>query len=250
MNILKSELLNQFDWLSHGFFDRTEGYSSKDYDSLNVGINRGDDDNLVLKNRTKITEQFDTDISNMIILNQTHSNIVHVIDQDNIEQYKFKSVDQALGNKGDAIITKESGLLIGVNTADCAPILLCDTETKYIAVIHAGWRGIVRDIIENTVSKLSQLGCKNLISVIGPCIQFDSFEVNKDDIPHQYHNFVKLYKNSWHFDMAKLAMQKLLVSGVNKVIKLPINTFTDENYFSYRRSNGKTGVQFSGIIKR
>ena len=248
MNIIKAENLDTINWISHGFFDRTDGFSSGPHDSLNVGINRGDDNNLVLKNRAKIAESFGVDLSAMVILNQTHSGIVHIIDESNINKYKYKSVEQALKNEGDAIITKLPNLLIGVNTADCAPILLCDTEKQYIAAIHSGWRGTIGCIIENTVEKLKMLGCSNLVAAIGPCVNI--LKVSKNDIPPKYSDFVNICDGDVYFNMARLIIKKLTKYDVSDVLNLNINTISQENFFSYRRLNGVTGVQFSGIIKK
>lgn len=248
MNMIKSEALLAIDFIDHGFFDRTGGESQGTFESLNVGIGRGDDDKTVLKNREKIAESFEVPVSNLIILNQTHGDVVHVIDSKNKKNYQFKDVKQALTNKGDAIITKEKNLLIGVNTADCAPVLLCDRTSQYIAVIHAGWRGSNGKIIENTLAKMKDLGCQDIVAAIGPCLQKRCFEIQDDMGMKIDRKYVSYSGEKTLFDMQSQVLEKLMKNGAKTVSKMNVDTLTNENYFSYRRTGEKTGVQFSGIV--
>jgi YfiH family protein len=248
MNIIKSDPLNEINFINHGFFDKTGGESKGNFDSLNVGFNRGDDDQIVLKNRKKIAEYFEVNISDLIILNQVHGDIVHVIDKNNVDKYKFKNIEQANLNEGDAIITNQKGLLIGISTADCAPILLCDKDKKYIAAIHAGWRGATGDIIENTIKKMKDLGCNNLTAVIGPCMQKRYFEIKEDVIKLVEKKYLSVFAGKTLFDMQLLILEKLLKNSIKTVSKLNIDTMANDNYFSYRRQGGISGTQFSGIM--
>ncbi len=246
MNITKSDILAEIKFIDHGFFDRTGGKSIGKFESLNVGINRGDEN--ALENRKNIAEHFGVSLSDLIILNQKHSDIVHVITKKNLEQYKFKDIDQTLRNEGDAIITNLKNLLIGVNTADCAPILLCDKDLQYIAAIHAGWRGSNGKIIENTIEKMKDLGCKNIVAAIGPCLQKRYFEVKNDIISQMDRRYISFIGEKTLFDMQLQVLEKLIKSGVKSVSKLNIDTFSNDNYFSYRKLGENCGLQFSGII--
>ena len=250
MNVMTSDLLSGIDFIEHGFFDRMDGESTGTYESLNVGIGRGDDDDVVLKNRKKIAEHFGLPVENLVILNQKHGDTVHVIDAKNKNKYLFKNVEQAIQNEGDAIVTNEKGILIGVNTADCAPILLCDRDAKYIAVIHAGWRGSNGKIIENTLEKMKSLGCKNIVACIGACLQRLHFEV-KNDIEFKVdRRYISYSDDTTLFDMQLQILEKLLANGAKSVAKMDIDTFSNLNYFSKRRIGDQTGVQFSGLILR
>lgn len=246
MNITKSDILTEIKFIDHGFFDRTGGESTGKFESLNVGINRGDEN--ALNNREKIAEYFGVSLSDLVILNQKHGDVVHIITEENLEQYKFKSIDQALKNEGDAIITNIKNLLIGVNTADCAPILLCDKDLKYIAVIHAGWRGSNGQIIENTIEKMKFLGCKNIIAAIGPCLQKRYFEIKSNTNSQIDRKYISFIGEKALFDMQRQVLEKLMKSGVKSVSKLNIDTISNNNYFSYRRLGENCGLQFSGII--
>ncbi len=248
MNVMTTDLLSEIDFINHGFFDSTDGESTDTYESLNVGIGRGDNDENVIKNRTRIAEYFGVTVENLIILNQKHSDIVHVIDAKNKEKYLFKTPGQALQNEGDAIITKEKGLLIGVNNADCAPILLCDKTAKYIAAIHAGWRGSNGKIIENTIEKMKSLGCKDIVASIGPCLQRIHFEIQSDIDFQIDRKYVSYDGTRTLFDMQLQVLEKLMRNGVKTVSKLNVDTYSNVNFFSRRRIGENTGVQFSGII--
>lgn len=246
MNITKSDALTEIGFIDHGFFDRTGGESVGRFESLNVGINRGDDN--VLKNRAKIANHFGVTLSELVILNQKHSDVVHVITKENIAQYKFQNIEQALENEGDAIITNLKNLLIGVNTADCAPILLCDKDSKYIGVIHAGWRGSNGRIIENTVAKMKSFGCNNISAAIGPCLQKQYFEVKEDMLSQMDNKYISQIDDKLFFDMQLQVFEKLLKLGVKSVSKQNIDTLSNDNYFSYRQLGKNCGLQFSGII--
>ncbi|MBQ9335312.1 MAG: laccase domain-containing protein [Alphaproteobacteria bacterium] len=248
MNVLTSDLLSGIDFVAHGFFDRTDGESSETYESLNVGIARGDDEEKVINNRKKIAEYFEISVENLVILNQKHSDTVHIINADNKAAYLFGGVAEALKNEGDALITKEPGVLIGVNTADCAPILLCDKGAGYVAAIHAGWRGSNGQIIENTIAEMKSLGCKTIVASIGPCLQRIHFEI-KDDIDFQIdRQYVSYDEGRTLFDMQLQILEKLMKNGVKTVSKMNVDTYSNTNYFSKRRIGEKTGVQFSGIM--
>lgn len=246
MNITKSDTLTEIGFIDHGFFDRTGGESVGKFESLNVGINRGDDN--VLKNREKIANHFGVTLSELVILNQKHGDVVHVITKENVGQYKFQNIEQALENEGDAIITNLKNLLIGVNTADCAPILLCDKDSKYIGVIHAGWRGSNGKIIENTVAKMKSLGCNNIVAAIGPCLQKQYFEVKEDMLSQMDNKYISQIDDKLFFDMQLQVFEKLLKLGVKSVSKSNIDTLSNDNYFSYRQLGKNCGLQFSGII--
>jgi YfiH family protein len=250
MNVTQSDTLSEIKFIDHGFFGRTGGNSVGNFESLNVGLEKGDDEQTVLQNREKVAQHFGLTIFDVVVLQQTHSDNVHVIDSKNAKDYKFVDIKKALTNEGDAIITNEKGLLIGVTTADCAPILVCDKNQKYIAAIHAGWKGTVGNVIENTIDKMKSLGCKDMVAAIGPCVQKRYFEIKFDVARHINNRY--LYKNESKilFDMPLLILDKLMATGVKTVSKIGIDTTSNDNYFSCRRQGNSYGVQFSGIMIR
>ncbi len=246
MKPIQNILLNKYKNVKHGFF---RGFDSKGV-SLSVGINIGNNE-VAINNRQRIASYFGVEFNNLIILNQKHSNIVHVINDSNINKYKYTSIENALNNEGDAIITNIPNILIGVNTADCAPILLFDHIKNYIAVIHSGWRGTLGNIVENTITELKELGCNHLIASIGPCISKDNLELERKLIPNIYKKFTKdTSEEKCCLDMTGLIISKLHnYKIIENISSVNINTFTNKNFYSYRRSKQKReGLQFSGIL--
>lgn len=248
MNIIKTDLLSKIDFIDHGFFGNEGGLSEGDFESLNVGFGRGDSDENVVKNREIIAKNFGVSVSRLVLLNQKHESTVHVIDKKNVGAYEFKDPKQASSIEGDAIITDQKGLLIGVNTADCAPILLADETAKFIGVIHAGWKGAVGSVIENTIDTMKSLGCKNICASIGPCIQRISFEVDGELADLVGRKYLTIAGDRTFFDMQYYILEKLLKNGAKTVSKINCDTVTNNEFFSYRRQHGTCGVQFSGII--
>ena len=126
--------------------------------------------------------------------------------------------------------------------------MLCDKSEKYIAVIHAGWRGSNGKIIENTLEKMKSFGCKNIVACIGACLQRLHFEV-KNDIDFQVdRKYISYLDDKTLFDMQLQILEKLFANGVKFVAKMDIDTYSDTNYFSKRRIGDHTGVQFSGLM--
>jgi YfiH family protein len=249
--ILKSDALSEIAAIDHGFCNRRGGMSGGVFESLNVGFGRGDDSEKVIKNREIISNRFGITPSQFVTLNQVHSDIVRFVNSDNIEEYKFSDPENMNRMEGDAIITNVAETLIGIHTADCAPILLCDEKAGFVSAIHSGWRGTVGRIIENTVAMLIGLGCKNLVVAIGPCIQKPSFEVNDEIINNVDRKYISTIENKKFFDMPQMIYDKFAANNEVKVItRIGVDTVSDENFFSYRRQNGHCGVQFSGILLR
>jgi YfiH family protein len=201
-----------------------------------VGVDRGDDPHIVLKNREKVADYFGITTQQLLIPRQVHGDTALV-------------VDRAKEVKCDALITNAKNLLIGVNTADCCPILLCSQTKKYIAAIHCGWKGALAGIVENTMKKLQSLGCNDIVCAVGPCIQQKSFEVGDEIISKVSAKYI----SKRHFDLPLYVCDKLSEYGAMDVLKINVDTFTNNAYFSHRRQVAgnqflKCGVQFSGIV--
>ena len=150
------------------FFTRNGGVSKKNFSSLNCAFNKGDNDINVKKNRKYVREKFCSK-KKIILINQVHSNKIFFID---------KITDQILS--GDGIISDRKDLILGVLTADCAPIVILGK--KYFGIIHAGWKGTFSGIIENALNFFFEKGeCKEDIFVdVGPHLKKNSFEVKGD----------------------------------------------------------------------
>ncbi len=221
--------------INHCFFSRKKGYSKGVYSSLNCGRGSKDNKKSVSKNLLFVTKAMGVKKSNLCLMNQTHSNKVIIINKKNINYKKINS---------DAIITKMRGVALGVVTADCVPIILFDSENEVIGCIHAGWKGALSGIIENTIKEFNKINSKNKIfASIGPCIGRQSYEVS-DDFCKKFLNkskknskyFKKKNKHKKLFNLRKYVEDKLLNLNV-KVNHVNHDTFKEKNsFFSYRRA--------------
>ena len=158
--------------INHGFFTRNGGISSQENYSLNCSYSSNDSSDNVLINRQLICKYFNLKVANLKTINQIHSNKVKIIHSIN---------DDTSNNEADALITKSPNIILGILTADCAPILIQDPLRKIIAAVHIGWKGAYNKILERTIEELSNLGSdiKNIKLAIGPCIGPASYEVEK-----------------------------------------------------------------------
>ena len=156
------------------FFSRNGGISKGEFSSLNCGYKRGDLDENVKKNRIIVSNQLNQ--KKIILPSQVHSNIAIKIDK---KIHNLKPADATISNRQD--------ILLGILTADCAPIIVLGKS--YYGIIHAGWKGLINGIIENTFNKILSLGEKEeyLKVVVGPHLKGESFEVKKD--------FIKILKS-------------------------------------------------------
>ena len=230
-----SKKFKKFNIINHCFFSRKGGFSKGIYNSLNCGIGSKDHKKNVYKNLSKVSKIFKISNSKLILMKQSHSNKVIIINKKNKNIKKLKS---------DAIITKMKGFALGVLTADCAPVILYDIRNEIIGCIHAGWKGAASGIIENTISKFKELNANNKIfASIGPCISKKSYEVELDF----YKNFMSMSKKNSIYFKSKNKKKKLFDLRKyieDKLVKLNIevdhvdhDTFKDKNnFFSFRRS--------------
>ena len=231
-----SKKLNQINNIKHCFFSKTGGTSKGIYESLNCGL--GSKDNpLDIKNNLKIvSNQMGVEGKNLILMNQTHSNKVLIVTKENNNGNRLNS---------DAMITQTKGLVIGVLTADCVPIILDEKKNNSVGCIHAGWKGCISGIIENTLAKFISINKDNEFFVaIGPCIGPSSYEVGVDLVrkfeKESQKNllfFVEQNNGKFLFDIRGYINNKLKKLGINNIDNIELDTFQERNnFFSYRRS--------------
>ena len=230
-----SKKLKKFKKINHCFFSKRDGFSKGIYKSLNCGNGSRDNKKSIYKNLALVSKKMKINKNKLLLMHQTHSNKVIVVNKKNQQQKIFRS---------DAIITKLSGYGLGVVTADCVPVILYDAKNDIVGCIHAGWKGATSGIIENTLKKFKKLNFNNKIyASIGPCIGKKSYEVDLNF----YKNFMsKSKKNSLYFvyknkkkklfNLRKYVNDKLLKLNV-KLDHVNYDTFKESSYFfSYRRS--------------
>lgn len=162
--------------------------------------------------------------------------------------------------EADALVTDRPGLLIGVVTADCAPVLLADRGAGVVAAAHAGWRGAVAGVLENTLAAMEALGAKRtrIVAAIGPTIAQASYEVDaalRDRFPTTAHRFFHPGRpERWQFDLPGFVADRLSAVGVVAVETLAEDTYAQPGrFFSFRRASHRgepTGGRQISVIGR
>ena len=151
----------------HGFFTRLDGFSKKkEFKSLNCSLSNGDDKKRIYKNRVKTLKKLNLNKKKLVLVNQTHSSKVIKINKNNM--------NKAL--EADGMITSLNDVVLGVLTADCAPVFIYDKKGKYVCCLHSGWKGTLSNISENAVKIFDKYNIQrdNLIAIIGPLVFFSN----------------------------------------------------------------------------
>ena len=228
-------LIKQSD-VKHCFFSRKNGVSKGIYESLNCGIGSKDEEKNVIQNLNIVSKNFDIQSNKLILMSQTHSNKVLIVENSkNLKRFNC-----------DALLTTNNEIALGVLTADCAPILIYEVEKKIVGCIHAGWKGAFTGVIENTLSKISEMGGdkKKLIVIIGPCISQKNYEVRdnfySDFITKNKENekfFKKKNGGFFNFSLRAYINKKFEDLHVLKIENIAVDSFASKNeYFSHRRA--------------
>jgi len=173
IQILQVSALAKLPWLVHGFSTRPGGVSLLNNEKvLNLGFTEWDSRENVLENRRRFLSALGASDLELISLKQIHSDVIHLFDAAPAGPWR-----------GDASATNRPGLLLGVQTADCVPILLVDPKTRAVAAVHAGWRGTLQRIVVKAIGKMQmQFGSKpaGLLAAIGPSIGGCCYEVGTE----------------------------------------------------------------------
>ncbi|CAN7338690.1 peptidoglycan editing factor PgeF [Phyllobacterium sp. LjRoot231] len=247
---LRSSLLGspEKDRIAHGFFTRKGGVSDGIYRGLNVGSGSNDDQDRVKENRRRVAESLGAPLSHLVTVHQVHSPDV-------------VTVTAPLGGdrpQADAMVTATPGIVIGALSADCGPILFADTEAKVVGAAHAGWRGAIGGILENTVDAMIALGARRnrIQAVLGPTIGPDNYEVGGEFYDQfvgtdpSYRTFFRDSANNGHkmFDLWAFITTRLERTGV-KASGLQQCTYADEEqFFSYRRTTHRKEADYGRQI--
>jgi polyphenol oxidase len=242
---LQSMNLSNIPGVQHGFFTRKGGVSQGVFSELNIR-EKGDRPEYIQENRRRIAAALGFEVSNMVTSRQIHSPSIMVVDRP--FNGRLPEVD--------GLITTTPGLLIGIMTADCVPILFAASSGNIVAAVHAGWRGAISGIIEKTIQKMKDLGAHDIIAALGPCIWQENYEVSQefyDNLAHEPTFFKSGARpNHWQFDLPAYVMNKLKGAGVQNISPSLADTYADsERFFSCRRAThlGEPtfGDSFSGI---
>jgi len=173
IRILQVPAIAKLPWLVHGFSTKPGGVSIQDAQKvLNLGFTDWDTKENVLENRRRFQSALGVTDLKLISLKQIHSDVIHL----------FDSPPDAIC-QGDASVTKRSGLLLAVQTADCVPILLVDPKKRAVASVHAGWRGTLARIVVKAIGQMQmqfRSDPADLLAAIGPSIGGCCYEVGTE----------------------------------------------------------------------
>ena len=232
-----SKKLKNFTNIKHCFFSRNGGVSKDVYNSLNCGLGSKDKKENVLDNLSIVSKKIKINENNLFTMNQTHSNKVVVINKNNQDTKRVNA---------DALITNIKNIAVAVLTADCVPILVYEKKNHLVACIHAGWKGAVNGIIENTFNQIIDMNKDNIFYVaIGPCIALKNYEVGKEF----YDQFIRentinekffssAQNEKFFFNLRKYVNFKISKFDVKYVENIDLDTYDEkENFFSFRRSS-------------
>jgi YfiH family protein len=237
----------------HGFFTRQGGVSAGRFASLNCSLSGRDDPDAVRENRRRAADALDLPAEALLGLTQVHGVAVATL----AEPWPEDARPQA-----DAMVTDRPGLLLGIVTGDCAPILFADAEAGVVGAAHAGWRGAVAGVIEETLRAMEALGADRarIATAIGPCIAQESYEVGPDlrdallAATPEGAAFLAPGRRAdrWQFDLPGYCLMRLRAAGVATAAWVGEDTLANEaDFFSHRRATlaaaGPIGHQLSAI---
>ncbi len=273
---------SELQWLLHGFSTRgggkTTAYRPDQKDGeLNLGFTASDAKETVLANRRLfITALTDGSDMPLVVLKQIHSAAIHLVGQaDAGDEAKLQ---------GDGMMTCEPGILLGIQTADCIPVLIADRKRRAVAAFHAGWRGTLKRIVEHGAGRMRlEFGSlpEDLTAAIGPGIRACCYAVGEEvkmEFESQFRYAVELFSEvydsdpikekypllfmtarapghsnlgpSLHLDLVEANRRQLLDAGLreeNIYIQGDCTSCRTDRYFSHRGEHGFTGRSLSVI---
>ena len=237
----------------HGFFTRRGGVSRGAFAALNCSLSGQDDADAVAENRARAARALGQTPAALSGLFQVHGAAVVTVEA---------PIPPDARPEADALVTRRPGVLLGIVTADCAPVLFLDAEAGIAGAAHAGWRGAVAGVLEATLAAMEALGARRaaLRAAIGPCIGQDAYEVGPDlreavlarDAADARFFAPGRREGRFQFDLPGYCAARLAAAGVAAVSDASACTLSDESRsFSHRRrtlsGGGPIGHQLSAI---
>jgi YfiH family protein len=236
------------DGVRHGFLGRRGGVSDGVCAGLNVGLGSGDDREAIAENRRRAVAAVAPGAA-LVTLHQVHSAEAIPV-----------AAPYAEGDRprADAMVTDRPGLLLGILTADCAPVLLADREAGVVGAAHAGWKGALGGVVEATVAGMERLGADRarIAAAVGPCIARRSYEVDEAflrrfaEADPEHERFFALGREGHHqFDLEGFVLSRLAASGLARIEALGEDTYSQpDRFFSYRRATHKGEADYGRQI--
>jgi polyphenol oxidase len=254
LNPIRASNLSAISNIRHGFFTRHGGVSEGIYAGLNCGLGSNDANDRVLENRKRVSDDLGGAHAGVVTLYQEHGATARTA---------TAPVPRDAVPRADAVVSATPGLVIGVLTADCAPILFADGEAKVVAAAHAGWRGAVSGIIESAIVEMERLGARRsrIRAALGPCIHQDAYEVGADFMSDfvgrdpAYRQFFAEPRSGGkpHFDLPGFVLHRLAATGIADIVNASQCTYANESlFYSFRRTTQRKepdyGRQISAIV--
>jgi polyphenol oxidase len=235
----------------HGFLGRRGGMSVGECAGLNVGYGSNDDREAIAGNRRLAVAALHPE-AELATVHQVHSAEVALADH---------PWPQELRPRADAMVTDRPNLLLGILTADCAPVLFADHRAVVVGAAHAGWRGALAGITDATIAAMERLGARreNIHAAVGPCIAQPSYEVDEafrdrflDADRANSRFFTAGPAGKPHFGLEEYVVHRLIAAGIAEVEALNLDTYAEpDRFFSYRRATHRGeadyGRQLSAI---
>ena len=220
----------------HGFAGRRGGVSTGVHAGLNVGLGSADQREAVLRNRDLARDAL-LPGATLVTLHQVHSPDVVTVTQ---------PIPENARPAADAMVTDRRGLILGILTADCVPVLFADVQAGVVGAAHAGWKGAMSGVTDQTVAAMEALGARRerIIAAIGPCIGRASYEVDLAFVdrfeaqdPDNGRFFSAGREGHAQFDIAAYVAARLAGAGVARVEMLDEDTYSQpDRFYSYRRT--------------
>jgi YfiH family protein len=275
IQVLRVEAWHGLGWLRHGFSTRGGGVSSVyGGKTLNLGWTKEDEAASVVENRVRFVRCVDGDLGDergslLVGLRQIHSDVVRVIREVDVAlEGKLQTAQGRAVLEGDGLITNVPGVLVGVGTADCVPVLVVDREKRAVGAFHAGWRGTLAQIVERGVARMvAEYGSRreDLEAAVGPSIGACCYSVGKEVHQEFGERFTygeelfrvgaaeeeeKLYLDLWEANRRQLVeagVGEERITVVGECTACAVDAMGELKYFSHRGEKGVAGRMLSVV---
>lgn len=240
--VITPSVFDGIDGVAAAFSTRNGGVSDPPFNSLNTGLAVGDDPDVVSVNRDRLLRALGFALADLVLAHQVHGSDVAVVDRIPIARPRV-----------DGLVTSIRGIVLGISAADCAAVLLADPAAGVVGACHAGWRGAVSGVIENTIEHMKAQGAEpdRIMAWVSPCISSANFEVGPEVARQFASDEISSGRGDRSFVDLKLHIHRRLERGGVSLQNISVDnacTFSDrQRFFSHRRDHGKTG-RMLGLI--
>jgi YfiH family protein len=247
---IEGDSLSELPGIRHGFFNRVGGVSKGLYRGLNAGYYSLDRREDIAENRRRVAEHLGLPADRLASPRQVHGIRVETL---------TKPWPDMQPPEADAVVTAETGVAIGVATADCAPVLFAAPKAGVIGAAHAGWRGALEGVLPATLAAMQRLGAdpSDVTVVVGPTISQEHYEVSADfrsrflaaDPTFDAFFLEGARAGHFQFDLPGFIVDRLGGLGLRTVVDLSLCTYADEDWFySYRRATHRSEADYGRQI--